>query len=62
MTGNTCEIPNHPPSIGRLRGLLQQQQQLGEAGLARAVGAEEDRDRRELNVARVTPGLEVLDA
>src|SRR5690606_34654059 len=49
-------------AIGRLGGLLEQEQELRDARLAGAVRAEQDRERRQADVAGVAPGLEVLQS
>lgn len=46
--------------VGRLRGLLERQQPMPEAAFARAVGAEDHRERREIDPTGVLPSLEVL--
>src|SRR5690606_6347794 len=48
-------------AVGRARRLLQGEKQMPEAALARAVGAEDHRKRRQANGAGVLPCLEVLD-
>ena len=48
--------------VGRLGGLLEQKEELAEAGLAGAVGTEEDRDGREADALGVLPGFEVLNS
>lgn len=47
-------------AVGRLRGLLERQQPMPEAAFARAVGAEDHRERREIDPAGVLPSFEVL--
>src|SRR5690606_24235401 len=46
-------------TVGRIGRLLQQKQQLRNARLTGAVGAEEHGERRQPDLARVAPGLEV---
>lgn len=47
-------------TIGRLRGLAQQQEELADAAHTRTIGSEEHGYRGEAKLSRVAPGLEVF--
>jgi len=48
-------------SISQLNGLFQGDEQMAEAGFARAVGAKDHCQRRKPNRSCILPGLEILD-
>ncbi len=50
-----------PVTVGRQRRLLEREKQMAEAALARAVRAENNGQRRQPDLPRVLPGLEVPD-
>jgi hypothetical protein len=61
---------HHRPAITKLQRLLpvrrsgcllQEQEQLGDAGLARTVRAKEDGEGRQTDLSRVLPGFEILE-